>query len=272
MPDTLADLRALIADVGAVLEDTRLRGVVAEYEDEPLPAAIAPAPDVAPRTKRPAVSSSWAKLAERGRDSADEATPSGARGLKEIRNELGDCRRCNLCTSRSRIVFGVGDPSADLAIIGGAPDYAEDRQGEPFLGAGGEMLDRMLLHVLGLSREEVHLLTVVKCKPAADHRPEQDEVEACLPFLRRQIAAIQPKVILVTGSIALRALIDAHGDIARDRGQWLEFANIPVMPTFHPGYLVEQPGHKRETFSDLKAVLQRYEQLGGRRTKPAPAF
>ncbi|MCO4743470.1 MAG: uracil-DNA glycosylase [Proteobacteria bacterium] len=269
MPDTLADLRALVADVRAALEDEALRGVVAEFSDEAPPEAVAV--EASPRrATRPAVGGSWAKLADRAREKADTSVPVGAEGLQLIRDELGDCRRCNLCTGRSHIVFGVGDPSADLVIVGEAPGYHEDRRGEPFVGPAGEMLDKMLANVLGLDREEVHILNVVKCKPPENRNPLPDEVGACLPFLHRQIAAIQPKVILVVGTVALKALLDPSGGITRHRGQWGTLDGVPVMSTFHPAYLLRNPEGKRHTFADLKALGKRYDELGGRRTRPSP--
>ena len=275
MADTLADLRALIADVRTALEDELARGVLDEPADVALPEAIAPEPAAEPSTRRqrPVVASSWAKLADEGRAAAEHSAELGVAGLAAIRADLGDCRRCNLCTGRQNIVFGVGDADADLVIVGEAPGFHEDRQGEPFVGQAGQMLDRMLLNVLGLERREVHILNVIKCRPPDNRNPLPDEVAACMPFLERQIAAIRPKVLLVLGSVALRSLLGDQLRITRARGRWTTYAGVPVMPTFHPAYLLRNGEKKRETFADLKAVLlARYEELGGRRTRPAPSF
>lgn len=273
MADTLGEIRALIADVRAALEDEAARGVAAEFADEALPAAVVPEQEGRPvRTQRPAVSSGWASLAAEGRAAASQASLRGARGLQAIRDDLGDCRRCNLCTGRDKIVFGVGDPEADLVVVGEAPGFHEDRQGEPFVGPAGQMLDRMLLNVLGLERREVFILNVVKCRPPENRNPLPDEVGACMPFLERQLEAIEPKVILVLGTVALKAMFgDKHG-ITRSRGRWHDHRGTPVMPTFHPAYLLRNPSGKRETFADLKAVGQRYAELAGKRTRPAPRF
>lgn len=273
MADTLADLRALIADVHAALEHEAGRGVVHELADEPLPPAELPEIEAPPRrTRPPALATGWASLAAEGRASAEQAALTGARGLELVRSDLGDCRRCNLCKGRSEIVFGVGDPDADLVVVGEAPGFHEDRQGEPFVGPAGQMLDRMLLNVLGLERREVYILNVVKCRPPENRNPLPDEIAACMPFLERQIEAIRPKVILVLGSVALKALFGADAGITRARGRWIERGGVPVMPTFHPAYLLRNPAGKRDAFADLKALGVRYQELGGKRTRPSPRF
>lgn len=166
-------------------------------------------------------------------------------------------------------MFGVGDPDADLVVVGEAPGYHEDQQGEPFVGPAGQMLDKMLENVLGLRRNQVYILNVVKCRPPKNRNPLPDEVDACRPFLDGQLAAIAPKVILVLGSVAYRAMFRSDAGIKRSRGRWHEHAGAdgptPAMPTFHPAYLLRTPEDKKFTFDDLKAVRQRYDALGGRR-------
>ena len=260
MKQTLDELAALTADVRAALDDARLRGVRAELRGAPLPEAIQPsAPDeVEPDTE----DAGWSELARQAR----EASPTGATVLARVRDDLGDCRRCALSTGRTNLVFGVGDPDADLVICGEAPGYHEDIQGEPFVGPAGEMLDRMLVHVLGLQREQVYILNVIKCRPPRNRNPLPAEFESCLPFLERQIDAIQPRLILLLGSVALRSIFGPSvGGIKRNRGTWLAYRDVPVMPTFHPAYLLRQPADKRLTFEDLKATRARYDALGGRR-------
>lgn len=252
----LADLAELVASVRAVLEDAAGRGV----RDEELAASGPVAQRPAPAGDRPAAREGWFALAAEAR----EAGVSGAAQLQRVREDLGDCRRCGLCKERRQIVFGVGDPEADLVVVGEAPGYHEDQQGEPFVGPAGQMLDKMLENVLRLRRDQVYILNVVKCRPPKNRDPEPDELEACRPFLDAQLAAIAPKVLLVLGAVAYRALFRGSG-IKRARGRWHEHERIPAMPTFHPAYLLRQPDDKKLTFADLKAVAQRYDELGGRR-------
>lgn len=236
MSDPRQELVDLVADVRATLEAARARGVTDEAGLSPVeapPAAEPPAP-------------------------ARET-------LVQIRADLGDCQRCPLSRGRRSIVFGVGDPGADLMVVGEAPGFHEDRVGEPFVGKAGEMLDRMLVNVLGLRRDQVYIANIVKCRPPDNRNPAPDEAGTCLPFLHRQIRAIAPRVILVLGSVALKNLLDTTQGITRARGVWVDFEGIPVMPTFHPAYLLRQPQQKRLTFQDLKAVRARYDTLGGRR-------
>jgi len=162
-------------------------------------------------------------------------------------------------------VFGVGDPDADLVICGEGPGYHEDQQGEPFVGPAGEMLDKMLVHVLGLQRGQVYILNVVKCRPPKNRNPLPDEVASCRPFLEAQIAAIQPKLMLVLGGVAFKTLFDTQQGITRSRGSWREWRGVPTLPTFHPAYLLRNPAQKRHTFNDLKALKVRYDELGGGR-------
>ncbi|MEN0067287.1 MAG: uracil-DNA glycosylase [Myxococcota bacterium] len=259
-PDSLADL---IADVRAVLEDASLRGVLAEDGRLPPPPAAPAGAPPEPRTAKPSgeANPAWSSLATEAR----EARPDAAGRLARVREELGDCQRCGLAKGRKTLVFGVGDPDADLVVVGEAPGHEEDRRGEPFVGAAGQMLDKMLENVIGLPRSKVYILNVIKCRPPKNRNPLPDEVEACMPFLRGQIEAIEPKVLLVLGSVAFKSLFDTSRGITRARGIWTEYEGTPVMPTFHPAYLLRQPQDKRLTFEDLKAVRQRYDELGGRR-------
>lgn len=197
-------------------------------------------------------------------DQAVESTKRINPSLEEVRDFLGDCMRCQLCYSRTKLVFGVGNPHADLVVIGEAPGKQEDAKGEPFVGRSGHMLNNMLKNVIGVPREEVYILNVLKCRPPRDRDPGTDEVESCLPFLERQLAAIEPKVILLMGTTALRTLFDTKHGITRNRGTWREYQGIPVMPTFHPAFLLRKTrAEKRLTFSDLKALQTRYEELMG---------
>ncbi len=264
--DPLTELATLVADARAMLWDAQARGAWGEEVlRRPEPDHLVMASPEAEPADGPAAhqtrSSSWSGLAQAARD----ATVPSATVLQRVRDELGDCRRCGLCKERRQIVFGVGSPDADLVVVGEAPGYHEDMQGEPFVGPAGQMLDRMLVHVLGLTREEVYILNVVKCRPPKNRNPLPDEVAACRPVLEAQLAAIRPKVGLVLGSVAFRALFGTDAGITRSRGQWKTALGIPMLPTFHPAYLLRKPEDKRLTFADLKDLRKRYDALGAAR-------
>jgi len=183
--------------------------------------------------------------------------------LDDVRTLLGDCMRCTLCYTRTNLVFGVGNPHADLVVIGEAPGKEEDEQAEPFVGRSGAMLDRMLVNVIKLPREAVYILNVLKCRPPSNRNPTAGEIESCMPFLERQLTAINPKLILVLGAFALRTLFpETTGGIARNRGTWMNYRGIEVMPTFHPAYLLREKRDKKQlTFQDLQALKIRYDEL-----------
>jgi DNA polymerase len=271
--DPKPEMADLVADLRAALEHATLRGVWAEDPVSEVPTEsertetlveAPPAPPSAP--VEPPAAGQWTTLAASARREAEERMQVGAQALRRIREDLGDCRRCNLCTGRTNIVFGVGSPDADLVVVGEAPGFHEDRQGEPFVGKAGHMLDRMLENVLGLSRAEAYICNIVKCRPPQNRNPLPDEVDACLPFLQQQITALQPKVLLVLGTVAFKTLFATSQGIMRSRGIWREYSGIPTMPTLHPAYLLRQPQDKRQVFEDLQAVRARYDDLGGRRS------
>ena len=190
--------------------------------------------------------------------------PPGA-DLAKVREILGDCQRCGLCRGRRNIVFGVGDPRARLVVVGEAPGAQEDRQGEPFVGKAGQMLDRMVENVLGLQRSQIYIANVVKCRPPDNRNPEPEEVAACQPFLRAQLGAIEPDLVLVLGRVAAQTLFETGRGITSLRGQWklldLGGRKVPAMCTFHPAYLLRRPEEKRKTFEDLKALRARMDEL-----------
>lgn len=187
---------------------------------------------------------------------ASAAAPAmgGRRTLEQIRAELGDCRRCRLCTGRKNIVFGVGNPRAELVFVGEGPGSDEDLQGEPFVGRAGELLTRMIA-AMGYRRDEVYICNVVKCRPPGNRNPEPDEIDACEPFLKAQLASIQPKVIVGLGKFASQTLLRVQTPITRLRGNWYEYQGIRLMPTYHPAYLLRQPAEKRAVWSDLQKVM-----------------
>lgn len=180
--------------------------------------------------------------------------------LPQIREELGDCHRCKLWPSRTQIVFGVGNPQAELMFIGEAPGAEEDRQGEPFVGAAGQLLNR-LLQKLGLQRSEIYIANILKCRPPRNRDPEPDEVAACLPFLVKQIEAIRPLVIVTLGRIAIQSLLASKTPLGQVRGKWQKWRDIPVMPTFHPSYLLRAPQERIKTWEDMQLVMAKWREL-----------
>jgi DNA polymerase len=179
-------------------------------------------------------------------------SPSDA--LVAIRGDIGDCTRCKLHTlGRRQIVFGVGNPQADLMFVGEAPGADEDVQGEPFVGRAGQLLTK-IIEAIGLSRSDVYIANVIKCRPPQNRNPEQDEVDTCEPFLFQQIDVIQPKVIVALGTFAARALLRTLDPISRLRGRIFEYRGAKLIPTFHPAYLLRNPASKREVWEDMKLV------------------
>lgn len=175
--------------------------------------------------------------------------------LDQIRRELGDCTRCKLCTRRKNIVFGSGNPRAELVFVGEGPGENEDLQGVPFVGAAGELLTKMIA-AMGYRRDEVYICNVVKCRPPGNRNPEPDEIAACEPFLRSQLQAIQPKVIVALGKFAAQTLLRDPTPITRLRGQWRSYQGIQLMATFHPAYLLRSPQEKRKAWEDLQQVMK----------------
>jgi DNA polymerase len=177
--------------------------------------------------------------------------------LDEVRRELGDCKRCKLCEGRKNIVFGVGNPKAQLVFVGEGPGAEEDLQGVPFVGAAGQLLTKMI-EAMGFSRDEVYICNVVKCRPPGNRNPEPDEVAACEPFLRAQLEALQPRVIVALGKFAAQTLLRDQTKITQLRGNWREYGGVPLMPTFHPAYLLRNPAEKRSAWSDLQQVMKMF--------------
>lgn len=186
---------------------------------------------------------------------ADQPETSGVLTLKEIRTELGDCKRCKLAHGRKNIVFGDGSARAALMFIGEGPGEEEDLQGLPFVGKAGQLLNRMLSK-LGLRREELYIANIVKCRPPGNRNPEADEIGQCLPFLLKQIEAIRPRVIVTLGAVATQALLQIQAPITRLRGQWQKYRDIKVMPTFHPSYLDRFPKERHKTWDDMQQVME----------------
>jgi uracil-DNA glycosylase len=209
----------------------------------------------------------WRARADRGQagQAAEETEPRAGRAsislfkspadaLSAIRDDIGDCTRCKLhALGRRQVVFGVGNPQADLMFVGEAPGADEDVQGEPFVGRAGQLLTK-IIEAIGLSRSDVYIANVIKCRPPQNRNPEQDEVDTCEPFLFRQIDVIQPKVIVALGTFAARALLRTLDPISRLRGRTFEYRGAKLIPTFHPAYLLRNPASKREVWEDMKLV------------------
>jgi DNA polymerase len=180
-----------------------------------------------------------------------------AEDLDGLRAAIGECRRCKLCEGRTHIVFGVGSPSADLMFVGEGPGEEEDRQGIPFVGRAGSLLTDIITKGMGLRREDVYIANVVKCRPPNNRNPEPDEIVACEPFLHRQIALIRPRVIVTLGTFATQCLLKNRVPISKQRGKWHEYRGVPLLPTFHPAYLLRNPADKRVVWADIKLVMDR---------------
>lgn len=176
--------------------------------------------------------------------------------LRVIRAELGVCRRCKLCEPRNTIVYGQGSARAQVMFVGEAPGEEEDLSGVPFVGRAGQLLTRMI-EGMGLTRDEVYVTTLVKCRPPDDRRVEPDEVAACRPFVEQQLRAVQPKVIVALGAAAAQTLLGTSESIVNLRHKWGKWEGIDVMPTFHPAYLLKVPAQKRPAWEDLKLVMAR---------------
>jgi len=181
---------------------------------------------------------------------------SGGETLDDIRAELTDCRRCPLCAGRSTVVFGVGNPRARLMFVGEGPGSEEDRRGEPFVGAAGKRLDQWIARI-GLRREDVYIANIVKCRPPENRPPTPDEAKVCLPFLLRQIRAIRLEIVCTLGATALNFLLGVEEKITRERGKWRELGGVPVLPTYHPAFILRNAAREAEVFGDFDLLASR---------------
>jgi uracil-DNA glycosylase family 4 len=183
--------------------------------------------------------------------------------LAAVREELGDCRRCGLCQGRTQLVFGEGNPHPRVVFVGEGPGAEEDRTGRPFVGPAGELLTRMI-EACGWKRADVYICNIVKCRPPGNRDPEPDEVEACRPFLERQLRALSPEVLVSLGRPATSALLGRSVSITQLRGRWQQWREIPLMPTFHPAYVLRNYTlqTRQQVWDDLRAVHARLAQRG----------
>ena len=178
--------------------------------------------------------------------------------LDTIRKDLGDCQRCGLCRMRKHIVFGVGNPEARLVFVGEGPGRDEDLQGEPFVGAAGQLLTR-IIQAIKMTREEVYIANIVKCRPPDNRNPLPDEIDTCRPFLDRQLTAIQPEFIVALGKVAAQTLLGTDQAISRLRGRFHDYHGIRLLPTYHPAYLLRNPASKRDVWEDMKMLMKEFD-------------
>lgn len=239
----MSNLRQAVDETIAVLEEMKRTGVThVEVSRETLEQLGKPAVDRV--TSRGA-----------GPTHAEVSGPTGELTAVEARAKV--CTKCSeLSRCRHSVVFGVGNPRAEIMLIGEAPGADEDAQGEPFVGRAGQLLTKIIT-AMGYRREEVYITNIIKCRPPQNRTPLPEEVANCLPYVLSQIELIQPKVIVALGATALRALLDVQLGITKMRGHWYTFHDIPIMPTFHPAYLLRNPAAKREVWDDMKAVLDK---------------
>jgi uracil-DNA glycosylase family 4 len=178
----------------------------------------------------------------------------GADPWLALQAETHDCNACRLAGTRTNVVFGVGNPAADLMFVGEAPGRDEDLQGEPFVGRAGQLLTD-IIKAMKLTRDDVYIANVVKCRPPENRNPEPDELDQCRPFLHRQVELIQPRVIVTLGRFGLQSLTETQYSISAVRGQWLDYRGIRLMPTYHPAYLLRNPAAKKDVWADMKKVM-----------------
>jgi uracil-DNA glycosylase family 4 len=191
---------------------------------------------------------------------AERSSPPLPSDLEAVRAELGDCRRCKLHAYRTQIVFGTGNPRAKLAFVGEAPGRDEDLKGEPFVGLAGQLLTK-IIQAIQLSREQVYIGNIIKCRPPENRNPEPDEITACEPFLIKQLQVIRPKLICALGTFAAQTLLKTEEKISSLRGKFHAYQGIPLMPTYHPAYLLRNPNRKREVWEDMKKIKREYDKL-----------
>ena len=253
-----ARVREVLDQVRAYIEYQQSTGLDAGPRRARAAAPIerpSPAPAAAPTAPPPAETAAAA---------ADLCTAPGVRRaatLEELRAELGDCQRCKLCTGRTHIVFGVGNPKAALMFVGEGPGRDEDLQAEPFVGRAGQLLTEIIIKGMKMRREDVYIANVIKCRPPQNRNPEPDEIAACQPFLLRQIEIVQPKVMVALGTFAAQTLLGVKTPIFHLRGHWYDFQGIKLMPTLHPAYLLRNPNDKRLVWEDIKMVLRELESV-----------
>jgi len=178
--------------------------------------------------------------------------------LESIRTDIGNCKRCALSEKRTSIVFGAGDPKARLVFVGEGPGYEEDKSGEPFVGAAGKLLTK-IIEAINLTREKVYICNIIKCRPPGNRNPMPDEIKICFPFLKRQLLVIKPDFICALGTFAAQTLLETKQPISRLRGHFHDYMGIKVMPTYQPAYLLRNANKKRDVWDDMKMLMKEME-------------
>jgi len=186
-----------------------------------------------------------------------QSPPGKGNLLENVRNDLGECTRCKLHPHRKNIVFGTGNPHAQLVFVGEGPGGDEDLQGKPFVGRAGQLLTK-IINSINLTREEVYIANIIKCRPPNNRNPEPDEIKACEPFLIKQLDVIQPKIICALGTFAAQTLLETDEKISRLRGRFISYRNSKLIATFHPAYLLRNPQKKRDVWEDMKMIRKEY--------------
>ncbi len=184
-----------------------------------------------------------------------------AKSLQLLREEIGDCQRCTLCKERKNIVFGRGDPNSPLMFVGEAPGQDEDEQGLPFVGQAGHILDDMI-EAMGWKPDLVYIANIIKCRPPENRYPTPEEVAICMPFVKEQIARIQPAILVTMGNLATKSLFDETRGIMSIRGSWRDYQGIETMLTYHPAFALRQPSAKRPMWKDARAIVSRLHEMG----------
>jgi DNA polymerase len=184
---------------------------------------------------------------------ANNKPSDNAAGLQVIREEIGDCQRCKLAPKRTNIVFGSGNPNAELVFVGEAPGFDEDKQGLPFVGKAGQLLTK-IIESIDIKRDDVYICNVLKCRPPDNRNPEPDEVMSCNPFLKKQLATIRPKIVCCLGTFAAQTVMQTTAPISKLRGKFHDIDGIRVIATFHPAYLLRSPDKKRDVWEDMKQI------------------
>ncbi|HWZ54495.1 MAG TPA: uracil-DNA glycosylase [Verrucomicrobiae bacterium] len=223
--------------------------VIAPVEATPAPKLIPPNP---PPLRMPSHASVLSVVSESSLFESIDRVENDT--LERIREDLGECTRCRLHKQRNKIVFGAGNPRAELVFVGEGPGHDEDVQGLPFVGRAGKLLTQMI-EAMGLRREDVYICNVVKCRPPENRKPEDDEVATCSPYLFRQLEVIGPKAVVCLGATAAQALLKTKDSISRYRGQWFEFRGTKLLVTYHPAYLLRNPAAKGDVWKDLQKVM-----------------
>lgn len=261
MSDDRRELLALVSATRARLEWWRESGVDAlASASSDVPVEVIAKPETSSPAQVAHATAMTSEAAGRTFDElqVDFLTHPGvreSRSLPDLRTVIGDCQRCKLAPHRTKLVFGVGNPNADLVFVGEAPGQDEDLRGEPFVGRAGQLLTEIIVKGMKIRREDVYIANIIKCRPPNNRDPEPDEIAACEPFLKHQLELIKPKAIVTLGKFAAQCLLKTRTPISRLRGEWVQYQGIPLMPTFHPAYLLRNPADKRLVWRDIQQVM-----------------